>query len=1060
MLVYGGQQGPLTSFVNTGNFKDAWLFDMKRCQWRSYSTTGTTLPYSGNQFGSCAVLDKKSNLVVHVFGNTVFTLDVNDKKWIQTETRAEKDILLSLASPEPMMLGLTAVSTDSGIIVFCGVEHNQDLIETKVWYLTFILNLSVWILAPLPTENPPPDQGLSYTFSSQVGNGLFIGVLHPVANNPWTVFANRIAKYVYNYLFDNRKQLISVPHQGQWSKKELINYYDYSIASLIISMLIREVEIKLRFDSSHGIPAFTMWELDFQTNTWWQYSSSDPASCFTYSASTSWKGTDLLTYSSKFYQAGRHSEELSSVDSAVCIYDVKRRRWLQSEHVMISPKTRFFPSLVDTGNGSVVLFGGYACFRADHFRTMYNFVATLISMATSKQEVDLSYNAFLKLVSSCSMLDDMWILNLSKGESSITAHWTQIFPNSTALPSGRILHTMLAVGSKLFLAGGITNLKTGIETMSPCDLELWYFDLASRWWYRIRPRDGDGMTFSLAHPFHMCRVKATALGRKIIAILPSVNANASATVYPYQSHMNSVLSLFLDSNKGTWVKQTDEGPFPVENLYAWKEQVFAVGSVGTFSDEYSYAILPIESLAKRTLTAMRPGCHPGWYSSSWSEKPCSQCKIGTFSLAGSTACSSCPDGLTTSETGAPNRSSCVCQKDYCGKYGVCFVSSNSGQLAAECQCDFGYTGDQCQYPTYYIITCVSIAVIFIVSCLFVFLQRMLNYRRMKRAREMELEEMGRVWTIDSSELLLIERIDRETPGSYGNIYRARYRDMIVAVKKLKMVMRRGRVEQEFEREILLMRSIRHPNIVLFIGAGRFSNGNCPFLVLEFMQGGALTGILHDLSVQLNETQQIRFCLDAAKGMEFLHSLQPPRIHRDMKSSNLLVSEHWVVKVADFGSARLVKSQGTRQVMAQRRQASIHEEDASTPLLWAHSDLSRNVGAVLWRAPEIFLGESYGTSADLYSFGIVMWEIVFRQIPYEDRGYQWIQEVEDAVLSGTRPTLRHGYAEEAYVSLMQKCWASEPENRPPFQEIVNCLQQMLQQGMKEIMSTDTRDHVEI
>jgi hypothetical protein len=90
----------------------------------------------------------------------------------------------------------------------------------------------------------------------------------------------------------------------------------------------------------------------------------------------------------------------------------------------------------------------------------------------------------------------------------------------------------------------------------------------------------------------------------------------------------------------------------------------------------------------------------------------------------------------------------------------------------------------------------------------------------------------------------------------------------------------------------------------------------------------------------------------------------------------------------------------------------------------------------------------------------MWEIVFRQIPYEDRGYQWIQEVEDAVLSGTRPTLRHGYAEEAYVSLMQKCWASEPENRPPFQEIVNCLQQMLQQGMKEIMSTDTRDHVEI
>ena len=225
--------------------------------------------------------------------------------------------------------------------------------------------------------------------------------------------------------------------------------------------------------------------------------------------------------------------------------------------------------------------------------------------------------------------------------------------------------------------------------------------------------------------------------------------------------------------------------------------------------------------------------------------------------------------------------------------------------------------------------------------------------------------MGRVWTIESSELRLIERIDRETPGSYGNIYRARYRDMTVAVKKLKMIMREGRVEREFEREVLLMRSIRHPNIVLFVGAGRFPNDGCPFLVLEFMQRGALSGILHDLSVQFNSTQQITFCLDAAKGMEFLHSLQPPRIHRDMKSSNLLVSEGWVVKVADFGSARLVKSQGTRQAVARRRDGPFQEEDATTPLLQAHSDLSRNTGAVLWRAPEIFLGEAYGTSADVY-----------------------------------------------------------------------------------------------
>ena len=83
----------------------------------------------------------------------------------------------------------------------------------------------------------------------------------------------------------------------------------------------------------------------------------------------------------------------------------------------------------------------------------------------------------------------------------------------------------------------------------------------------------------------------------------------------------------------------------------------------------------------------------------------------------------------------------------------------------------------------------------------------------------------------------------------------------------------------------------------------------------------------------------------------------------------------------------------------------------------------------------------------------MWEIVVRQIPYEDRGYEWIQEVKDAVLSGIRPTLRQGCAGEAYISLMQQCWASEPEQRPPFDEIVNRLQGMLPEGMRGNRSTD-------
>ncbi len=117
--------------------------------------------------------------------------------------------------------------------------------------------------------------------------------------------------------------------------------------------------------------------------------------------------------------------------------------------------------------------------------------------------------------------------------------------------------------------------------------------------------------------------------------------------------------------------------------------------------------------------------------------------------------------------------SCICDERYCDRHETCFVVTREGQRAAHCQCEFGYTGSRCQYPTYHIITVVAIAVLLILFDLVVFLLRMIKYRRIKQAREMEVEEMGRVWTIDRSELnlRLIERIDGETPGSYRTVYR-------------------------------------------------------------------------------------------------------------------------------------------------------------------------------------------------------------------------------------------------------------------------------------------------
>jgi serine/threonine protein kinase len=118
------------------------------------------------------------------------------------------------------------------------------------------------------------------------------------------------------------------------------------------------------------------------------------------------------------------------------------------------------------------------------------------------------------------------------------------------------------------------------------------------------------------------------------------------------------------------------------------------------------------------------------------------------------------------------------------------------------------------------------------------------------------------------------------------------------------------------------------------------------IVTEFVQRGALKGVLYDQSIRLPYQQRLRMLHGAALGVGHLHALEPAIIHRDLKPSNLLVDENWNVKVADFGFAR------------------IKEENATMT----------RCGTPCWTAPEILRGEKYSEKADVYSFGIIMWEV--------------------------------------------------------------------------------------
>ncbi len=104
-------------------------------------------------------------------------------------------------------------------------------------------------------------------------------------------------------------------------------------------------------------------------------------------------------------------------------------------------------------------------------------------------------------------------------------------------------------------------------------------------------------------------------------------------------------------------------------------------------------------------------------------------------------------------------------------------------------------------------------------------------------------------------------------GASGSVYKAFYRNITVAVKKMVAVGFSKSIE-DFETEIMFMRTVRHKNIVLFIGVGKSQSGDVPFLVMEYMEGGSLRNILHDLSIDINCKRKIKFAMDSAKRYAF------------------------------------------------------------------------------------------------------------------------------------------------------------------------------------------------
>jgi len=201
------------------------------------------------------------------------------------------------------------------------------------------------------------------------------------------------------------------------------------------------------------------------------------------------------------------------------------------------------------------------------------------------------------------------------------------------------------------------------------------------------------------------------------------------------------------------------------------------------------------------------------------------------------------------------------------------------------------------------------------------------------------------------ELVLGERIGS---GGFGVVYRGTYHGKAVAVKKINAADIPADALAEFNHEVEIMSQMNNPNIVNLIAASQEPSNMA--IVSELCERRSLYHVLHDPTTKLNRRTKLKMAYDAASGMAYLH--KAAIVHRDLKSLNLLVTEDFTVKVADFGLAK-VKSIA-KSVMT----GSIHV-----------------MGTLAYMAPELLMGKPFNEKVDVYAFGIVLWEILTRENPF-------------------------------------------------------------------------------
>ncbi|XP_027631694.1 tyrosine-protein kinase TXK isoform X2 [Tupaia chinensis] len=256
------------------------------------------------------------------------------------------------------------------------------------------------------------------------------------------------------------------------------------------------------------------------------------------------------------------------------------------------------------------------------------------------------------------------------------------------------------------------------------------------------------------------------------------------------------------------------------------------------------------------------------------------------------------------------------------------------------------------------------------------------------------------WEIDPSELTFVKQIGH---GHFGVVHFGKWRAHVQVA--IKTISEGSMSEEDFIEEAKVMMKLSHPRLVQLFGVGIQRK---PFyIVMEFMDNGCLLTYLGDRRGALRKEMLLSMCQDVCEGMAYLE--RNSFIHRDLAARNCLVSSTCVVKISDFGMTRYV----------------LDDEYIS----------SGTKLPIKWSPPEVLYFNKYSSKSDVWSFGVLMWEVFTEgKMPFENKSNLQVMEAISKGLRLYRPHL----APMSVYEVMYSCWHEKPKGRPTFTELLKVL----------------------